>query len=123
MKVTIDGKVCEAAQDQTILDVAKANGIFIPTICHLEGLAPVGACRLCLVEVEGMRGPVASCTTPVSDGMKVATNTERVLDARRFIVEMLVSCHPLDCMTCEKTGDCVLQNLAYQFGVTGAELE
>mgnify|MGYP001769087693 CR=1 FL=1 len=123
MKVTIDGKVCEAAQDQTILDVAKANGIFIPTICHLEGLAPVGACRLCLVEVEGMRGPVASCTTPVSDGMKVATNTERVLDARRFIVEMLVSCHPLDCMTCEKTGDCVLQNLAYQFGVTGAEFE
>ena len=123
MKVTINGTLCEAEEGQTILDVARGNGIFIPTICHLDGLTPLGACRVCLVEVEGMRTLVASCTAPATDGMKVQTNSQRVLDARRFIVEMLVSCHPLDCMTCEKTGDCVLQDLAYHFGITGTGSE
>ena len=125
MKVTINGTVYEAEQGQTILDVARANGVFIPTICHLAGLTPLGACRVCVVEVEGMRTLVTACTAPATEGMSVQTHSQRALDARRFIVEMLVSCHPLDCMTCEKTGDCVLQNLAYEFGVgsTGFEGE
>jgi formate dehydrogenase major subunit len=123
MKVTINGTAYEAEQGQTILDVARANGIKIPTLCHLAGLPPTGACRICVVEVEGMRNLTASCSSPVTEGMAVQTDTDRVLSARRFIVELLVSCHPLDCMTCEKTGDCALQNLAYEFGVTGSKIE
>lgn len=123
MKITINGKVCEGAEGQTILDVAKANGFDIPTLCYLSGLTPTGACRICVVEVEGMRNLVASCSAPATEGMVVRTDSERVLAARRFIVELLVSCHPLDCMTCEKTGDCTLQNLAYELGVTGSEIK
>ena len=87
MKVTINGTVCEAEEGQTILDVARANGIYIPTLCHLAELTPTGACRVCLVEVEGMRTLVAACTSPVTEGMNVQTHSERVLDARRFVVE------------------------------------
>jgi formate dehydrogenase major subunit len=123
MKITINGTVYEAEQGQTILDVARANGINIPTLCHLAGLTPVGACRVCLVEVEKSPNLTAACTSPVMEGMKIQTHSERVLDARRFIVELLISCHPLDCMTCEKTGDCALQNLAYELGVTGSRME
>ena len=123
MKVTINGTLCEAEEGQTILDVARANGINIPTLCHLAGLTPVGACRVCLVEVEKSPNLTAACTSPVMEGMKIQTHSERVLDARRFIVELLISCHPLDCMTCEKTGDCALQNLAYELGVTGSRME
>ncbi|OPY00339.1 MAG: putative formate dehydrogenase [Syntrophorhabdus sp. PtaB.Bin047] len=122
MKITINGKICEAAEGQTVLDVARANGFYIPTLCYLSGLTPTGACRICVVEVEGMRNLVASCSAPATEGMVVRTDTERVLAARRFIVELLVSCHPLDCMTCEKTGDCTLQNLAYELGVTASTM-
>jgi len=118
MKVTLNGTVYEAEPGQTILDVARMNGVNIPTLCYLAGLSPVGACRVCLVEVEKSPSLVAACTAPVVDGMKILTHSERVLNARRFVVELLVSCHPLDCMTCEKTGDCALQNLAYELGVT-----
>jgi len=123
MNITINGKVCEAVEGQTILDVARANGFTIPTLCHLPGLTPTGACRICVVEVEGMRNLVTACSSPVTAGMVVKTDTERVLSARRFIVELLVSCHPLDCMTCEKAGDCTLQNLAYELGVTSSGTE
>ncbi len=123
MKITINGRACEAQEGQTILDVAKANGFDIPTFCYMPELAPVGACRICVVEVEGGRNLVAACSFPVSEGMAVHTHSERVLAARKFIVELLVSCHPLDCMTCEKTGDCTLQNLAYELGVTAEERE
>ena len=123
MKITINGKVCEAVEGQTVLDVAKANGFSIPTLCHLQGLTPTGACRICVVEVEGMRNLVASCSSPATEGMVVKTDSERVLEARRFIVELLVSCHPLDCMTCEQTGECTLQNLAYELGVTGTKMQ
>ncbi|MBP1750718.1 MAG: dehydrogenase (quinone) [Deltaproteobacteria bacterium] len=123
MKLTINGKVCEAQEGQTILEAARANGIYIPTLCHLAELSPTGACRICLVEVGGMKALAASCTTPAVEGMEVKTDTKRVLDARRFVVELLVSCHPLDCMICEKTGDCALQNLAYELGVTGTRME
>lgn len=123
MNITINGKVCEAVYGQTILEVAQANGFSIPTLCHIKGLTPTGACRICVVEVEGMRNLVAACSSPATDGMVVRTDTERVLNARRFIVELLVSCHPLDCMTCEKAGDCTLQNMAYELGVTSTTME
>lgn len=123
MKITINGKTCEAVEGQTILEVARVNGFYIPTLCYLADLTPTGACRICVVEVEGMRNLVAACSAPATEGMVVKTDTERVLAARRFIVELLVSCHPLDCMTCEKTGDCTLQNLAYELGVTASRME
>lgn len=123
MKVTINGQVCEGRAGQTILDVARANGFQIPTLCHLPELVPTGACRICVVEVEGMRNLVAACSTPATDEMVVHTENERVTAARRFIVELLVSCHPLDCMICEKTGDCQLQDLAYKLGVTSTAME
>ncbi len=122
MEIVIDGKACKGREGQTILDIAKENGFNIPTLCHIAGLTPTGACRICVVEVEGMRNLVASCSTPATDGMVVQTNSERVVSARRFIVELLVSCHPLDCMVCEKTGDCVLQDLAYSLGVTSSSM-
>lgn len=123
MKITINGKSCEGVEGQTVLEVARASGFNIPTLCHLAGLTPTGACRICVVEVDGMRNLVAACSTPAAEGMVIRTDSARVLSARRFIVELLVSCHPLDCMTCEKTGDCTLQNLAYELGVTGSRME
>jgi len=123
MNITINGKACEAVEGKTILDVARENGFSIPTLCHIPGLTPTGACRVCVVEVDGMRNLVTACSSPVTPGMIVRTDTERVLSARRFIVELLVSCHPLDCMTCEKAGDCTLQNLAYELGVTSSGTE
>lgn len=122
MEIVIDGRACKGEEGQTILEIAKANGFDIPTLCYIADLTPTGACRVCVVEVDGMRNLVASCSTPATEGMVIRTNSERVLSARRFIVELLVSCHPLDCMTCEKTGDCVLQNLAYDLGVTSARI-
>jgi len=123
MEVTINGKVYQAEQGQTILHVARSNGVNIPTLCYLAGLSPFGACRVCLVEVEKSPALVAACTAPMMDGMKIHTHSERVLNARRFVVELLVSGHPLDCMTCEKTGDCGLQDLAYELGITGSRTD
>ncbi len=108
--------------DQTILDVARLNDVYIPTLCYHEKVGASGRCRVCMVEIEGRPGVYTACTTPVQDGIIVMTNSPRVLESQRFIVELLVSCHPLDCMTCEKTGDCTLQNLAYELGVTGSAM-
>ena len=123
MKVTINGIVCKAEKGQTVLQVAKDNGIHIPTLCHLPELTPWGSCRVCLVEIEGMKTLVASCTHPATEDMVVLTNSEQVLNARRFVVDLLLSDHPLDCMTCEKAGNCTLQNLAYDLGLTGSSME
>lgn len=123
MEITINGKICEAEKGQTILEAASANGFKIPTLCHLPELAPTGACRVCLVEVEGAPSLVPACSAPVSERMSIKTDSERVLSARRFVVELLVSCHPLDCMTCQKAGDCVLQDLAYDLGVQVGKLD
>ncbi len=123
MNVTINGTRCEANEGQTILQVARAHGIHIPTLCDMPELTPTGACRVCMVEVDGARGLMAACSSPVLEGMNVRTDTERVQDARRFVVKLLLSCHPLDCLTCEKGGDCALQSLAYDLQVTGPELK
>ena len=108
MQIVIDGKTCTGHEGQTVFDVARANGFDIPTLCHLADLVPTGECRICVVDIEGMRDLAASCSTPATDGMIVHENNERVRSARRCIVELLVSCHPIDCMTCEKTGNCTL---------------
>ncbi len=117
INLTINGKAIVAREGQSVLDVARENGISIPTLCHHPDLAPVGACRLCVVEVEKMRGLVASCTLPVAEGMVVHTETPKVVEERKFVLEMLLTDHPNDCMICESDGNCELQNAVYQYQV------
>ncbi len=116
-KVTIDGIEVEVPEGTTILQAAKKAGVTIPTLCYLEEVQAIGACRVCLVEVEGARTLVASCVMPVSDGMKIKTNTKRVREARRTVVELLLSDHEGDCQTCVRNEDCELQALARTLGI------
>jgi predicted molibdopterin-dependent oxidoreductase YjgC len=117
VKLTIDGKEVEAGQGATILQAAREHGIYIPTLCDNPALEPYGGCRLCLVEVEGMLRPTTSCTTPVTEGMKVRTSTPTVERLRKTVIELLLSDHPNDCMICERAGDCKLQEFAYHYGL------
>lgn len=100
-----------------ILEAARENKIDIPTLCYDENLSSFGGCRLCVVEVEGSKKLVASCSTKVKEGMVVHTESEKVVKARRDILDLLLSNHPKDCLTCEKAGNCDLQNYAYRYGV------
>ncbi|MBC7293523.1 MAG: (2Fe-2S)-binding protein, partial [Thermoleophilia bacterium] len=106
-----------ARAGQTILQVAREAGVDIPTLCYDPRLAPYGACRMCLVEVEGARGPMAACGTVVTDGMVVHTHTEKIRRLRKFVLELLLTNHPLDCPVCEAAGDCRLQDYAYEYEV------
>ncbi len=123
VSIWIDGKKVTVEEGMTILEAAQKIGIEIPHLCYEERLAPLASCRLCLVEVKGVENLVASCSYPVKDGMEVKTNTERVKRARRVIMELLISNHPLDCMTCEKSGDCLLEKYAYELGVSSSRFE
>jgi len=115
--LTIDGNPVRVEEGTTILEAAREAGIRIPTLCYLEGLQAIGACRVCVVEVTGARTLVASCVTPVRDGMQVHTKTRRVRKARRRVVELLLSEHDGDCQTCERNDDCELQSLARELGI------
>ena len=117
VRLTIDGKEVVTSSDRTILEAAMEAGIRIPRLCYEERMDPYGACRICLVEVEGARGLLPSCYTKVTDGMVVRTATEDLVRIRRTILELILSDHPKDCMTCESAGDCELQDLAYEYGV------
>jgi predicted molibdopterin-dependent oxidoreductase YjgC len=117
INLTINGRAIQAKEGMSVLDAAWANGVSIPTLCHHPDLTPMGACRLCVVEVEKMRGLIASCTLPVSEGMVVHTETPKVVEERKFVLEMLLTDHPNDCMTCEADGSCELQNAVYQYQV------
>jgi len=118
IKLTINGKILTALEGQTILEVATEHDIHIPTLCAMTelGFTP-GACRVCVVEVEGLPNLAASCVYPVREGLVIHTQSERVIKARKTILELLLSTHPLDCMTCEEAGSCALQDLAYELGV------
>jgi len=116
--VTINGKTCDGEQGQTILDVARANDITIPTLCHLKGLTPWGGCRLCIVEIEGSPKTVPSCTTPAADGSKIITNSERLHGLRKATLELLFSERNHICPMCQyNKGDCGLQHQAYVHGM------
>lgn len=117
IKLTINGKEVEAPVGSTILQAAENAGISIPRLCYDPDLSPLGACRLCIVEVEGNRLLPASCVTPVSPGMIVYTESPKVVEARKTILKLLVANHPLDCLTCDKMGSCKLADYAYQYGV------
>ncbi|MFP4484461.1 MAG: NADH-dependent [FeFe] hydrogenase, group A6 [Spirochaetaceae bacterium] len=116
-ELTINGVPVPAESDDTILTAARRAGVKIPTLCNLQGLEPTGACRVCMVEVEGARTTIAACATPVRDGMKVKTNSPRVREARRAVVELLLSEHDGDCKTCARSEDCELKALAYDLGI------
>ncbi len=113
--LTLNGMEVKAKPGQTILEVARSVGVDIPTLCHDPRLEPYGACRMCLVEVEGARGPMAACGTQVREGMVVHTHTEKIVKLRRFVLELLLTNHPLDCPVCEAAGDCRLQDYAYEY--------
>ncbi|HUT32180.1 MAG TPA: NADH-dependent [FeFe] hydrogenase, group A6 [Planctomycetota bacterium] len=115
--LTIDNIPVDVSNGATILDAARKVGIRIPTLCYLEGVQAIGACRVCLVEVEGAKTLIASCVMPVADGMKVQTNTRRVRDARRMVVELILSDHEGDCQTCDRNDDCELQAVARELGI------
>lgn len=117
IKFWIDGKEVQVPEGTTILKAAQGAGKRIPTLCYLEEIHEIGACRVCLVEVEGARTLAASCVTPVVEGMRVLTNTPRVRRARRLQVELLLSDHEMSCPTCIRNGNCELQSLAEELGI------
>jgi NADP-reducing hydrogenase subunit HndD len=115
--LTINNIPVEVPEGSTLLTAARQAGIKIPTLCHVEGLQTIGACRVCAVEVEGARNLCASCAMPAAAGMKVHTNTNRVRTARRMVVELLLSEHNGECQTCDRSEDCELQALAAELGI------
>ena len=118
IRLKINGKDCNGYKGQTVLDVCKAAGIHVPTLCHCEGLKPVGGCRLCVVEIEGQRRLNTACTTPATDGMVVQTETPRLRDLRRRTLELLFSERNHICPFCPASGDCELQKAGYEHGMT-----
>ena len=121
--LTIDGKQVSAEEGATILDVATDAGIKIPTLCHLEGVYDVGACRLCLVEVAGIAKLLPACTTKVSEGMEVKTDSERLRKYRRMTLELLFAERNHVCAVCVANGHCELQTLAYSQGMDHVRYE
>lgn len=115
VKVTIDGKECLAQKGQYLVDVARENKIYIPTLCNYPGVPPKGACRICTVKVNGKL--MTSCTTPVVEGMQVENKTKELEDLRKSIVELLFVEGNHLCPSCEKSGSCELQALAYRYKV------
>jgi bidirectional [NiFe] hydrogenase diaphorase subunit len=115
--LTIDGKLVSAPEGQTILEACKERGVRIPTLCHLEGVGDVGACRLCLVEVAGVNRLLPACVTQVAEGMEVRTATPRLQEYRRMIVELFLSERNHVCAVCVANGHCELQDRAAELGV------
>ncbi|WKV08749.1 NADH-dependent [FeFe] hydrogenase, group A6 [Thermoanaerobacterium sp. CMT5567-10] len=117
VRITIDGIPVEVPANYTVLQAAKYANIEIPTLCYLEEINEIGACRLCVVEIKGVRNLQASCVYPVSDGMEIFTNTPRVREARRSNLELILSAHDRSCLTCVRSGNCELQELSRKFGI------
>jgi len=121
--IEVNNRTIEAENGETVLTVLKRAGIKVPTLCHMENLFPSGACRMCVVEVEGQRTLVPSCAFPVREGMKIKTHSPRVLKARKTIIELLLADHPDDCLYCDRNGTCELQSLSEELGVNNRKYE
>jgi [NiFe] hydrogenase diaphorase moiety small subunit len=113
IKFKIDGKECMAEAGKYIVDAAADNGIYIPTLCNMKGVKPKGACRICSVRINGRL--MTSCTTPVTDGMEIESNSADIQDLRKSIIELLFVSGNHFCPACEKSGNCELQALAYRY--------
>jgi len=124
VNLTIDGKQITTSKTSTIYEAAKENGIYIPVLCYAKKLLPYGACRVCLVEVEQMKGRlIPSCTTPVTEGMVVTTMTDEIRKVRKNVLEFLLVNHIVDCPVCDKGGECDLQDLSYEYEVVTNRFE
>ena len=117
LTLTIDGKTVSACEGETILQVARRNDIYIPTLCYHPDVEQYGACRLCLVEIAGMRGLNTACTVKVSESMVVQTLSPQIESARRVALDLLLADHPLECLTCAQNQRCELQQVAAYMGV------
>ena len=117
VKITINSKPIEVRPGQTILAAAREHNVHIPTLCYHRDLTPSGNCRICVVEVQGQRFLQAACVTPVADGMQIFTESARVIKSRRKTLELMLSNHPQDCLTCDAAGSCELQDLSYDYKV------
>jgi len=117
VNMEFDGKAVSVPEGMTLVDAAATVGIHIPNLCHIKELRGVGACRMCMVEIEGMKTPLTGCTTRTKEGMKVQTTTPKVEEIRKFVTDLVLSFHPLDCMTCPKAGACDLQSYAAKLNI------
>ena len=117
VSLTVDGKPVTVAQGTSVMRAAALAGVAVPKLCATDSLEAFGSCRVCLVEIEGRKGYPASCTTEVDEGMEVRTQSPRLGELRRSVVELYVSDHPLDCVSCSANGDCELQDVAESLGV------
>ena len=117
LNVTIDGIRVQVKEGSTILEAARSVGIEIPTLCYLKDLTPEASCRICLVEIQGNPKLFTACSTPVAEGNVIFTKSEKVIAARRSVLDLMLSTHNADCFSCAKNGDCQLQNLCYEYGV------
>lgn len=111
------GKMIEGKMGQTVLEVFRDSGIYVPTLCYHPRMLPYGGCRLCIVEIENMRGLPPSCTTPAMDGMVIHTHTKKVIDVRKTVLELLLAYGNHNCITCEQLGNCELEKLVYEHGI------
>ncbi len=121
--LNIDGRDVTVPEGATVLEAARAAGIYVPTLCHDDDLEPYGACRMCMVEIEGIPGLPTACTTKAADGMVVRTDIEEVNEIRRTLCQMLIADHPEDCLTCPSNQNCELQKIAHHLGVREQFLE
>lgn len=117
MVIYINGQACDASPDQTILQVARKNDIYVPSLCYHEKTGPAGKCRVCVVEVEGMRGLVTACNTYCKEGMVINTDSPAVREAQKVVVDLILSSGTHDCLACEKNGACELQDASYYLGI------
>jgi [NiFe] hydrogenase diaphorase moiety small subunit len=113
IKFKIDGQIITAQKGQTIVEAAKENGVYIPTLCNFEGAKPKGCCRMCTIKINSRY--MTACTTPAGDGMEIESNTDEINDVRRSIIELLFVSGNHFCPACEKSGNCELQALAYKY--------
>ena len=112
VKITLNGTQVTGRAGRTILEIARENGIDIPTLCFLEEFPPAGACRICVVEVEGSRTLVGSCHTPIAEGMVIPTHSPKVVEARRILLELMLASHPDACLVCDTANICELRRIA-----------
>ncbi|WP_449245944.1 2Fe-2S iron-sulfur cluster-binding protein, partial [Desulfarculus baarsii] len=122
-QLTINSRSVSFAPGQTILEVARENGIDIPTLCYLKDCTPTGACRMCMVEVKGARSLLAACATPAAEGMDIQTESPKVIGSRKLNLELLLASGEHNCIVCEANGACQLQALAYKYGVETVRFE
>ena len=116
--LTIDGTVITSVPEASILEAAQQAGIAIPHLCYHPKLRPIGSCRLCVVEIAGVSDPMAACTTPVKEGITVTTQSSQLERLRKEAIQYILLNHPLECPVCDKAGECRLQDLCHEFGIT-----